>query len=167
MVQRQDLLPEPVNHRELKGHQFEKKLRRDMQIRIQELKQQLKSLESVSSTTAKGFQVLGCQWVFKYKTDKDGWFEKYKLRLVILGNQQKRHDLLTRATTLVITSLRVLPVLIAKFNLETLQLDVVNAFVNLDLDETVFLRMPPRYGKQGKVLKLNIALYGLRQSLLL
>ena len=86
---------------------------------------------------------------------------------MVCGNQQKRHDLPTRATTLAITSLRVLLAVVAKFDLETLQLDAVNAFVHADLDETVFMRMPPGYGEQGKVLKLNRALYGLRRSPLL
>ncbi len=86
---------------------------------------------------------------------------------MVCGNQQKRHDLPTRATTLATTSLRVLLAVVAKFDLETLQLDAVNAFVHADLDETVFMRMPPGYGEQGKVLKLNRALYCRRWSLLL
>ncbi len=131
------------------------------------LAQQFKSWESVSSASAKGHQVLGCQWVFKYKTDKHGWLQKCKASLVVFGNQQKRHDLPTKATTLAITPLRVLLAVVAKFDLETLQLDEVNAFVHVGLDETVFMRIPHGYGKQGKVLKLNWALYGLRQSSLL
>ncbi len=105
--------------------------------------------------------------VFKYKTDKHGQLQKCKAWLVVFGNQRKRHNLPTRATTLAMTSLRVLLAVVAKFDLETLQLDEVNAFVYSDLDETVFMRMPPGYGEQGIVLKLKRALYGLRQSLLL
>ena len=55
----------------------------------------------------------------------------------------------------------------AKFDLKTLQLDAVNAFVHVDLDKTVFMKMPPGYGEQGKVLKLHKALYGLRRTSLL
>ena len=72
-----------------------------------------------------------------------------------------------RATTLATTSLRVLLALAAKFDLEMLQLDAVNAFVHAELDETVFMRMPPGYSEQSKVLRLNKALYGLRRSPLL
>ena len=87
---------------------------------------------------------------------------------MVCGNQQRQHDLPTRATTLAATSLPVLLVLTAKFDLETLQLDAVNAFVHAELlDKTVFMRMPPGYAEQGKVLKLNKALYGLRRSPLL
>ena len=167
MGHRRDLPPESVNYRELKGHPFEEQSHTDMEIHIQQQRQQFILRESVSSANAKVHQLLGCQWVFKYKTNKHGWLQKCEARLVLCGSQQKRHDLPTRATTLAITSLRVLLALVAKFDLETLQLDEVNAFVYSDLDETVFMRMPPRYGEQGKVLKLNRALYGLRWSPLL
>ncbi len=83
------------------------------------------------------------------------------------GNQQKRPDLPTKDSTLEITSLRVRLALVAKFNLETLQLNEIDAFVDADLDKTVFMRMPPGYDEQGKVLKLNTALYSLRWFLLL
>ena len=66
---------------------------------------------------------------------------------MVCDNQQKRHDLPIRATTLAITSLRILLAVVAMFDLETLQLDTVNAFVYADLDETIFIRIPPGYGK--------------------
>ena len=109
--------------------------------------------------------MLGCQWVFKYKTNKHNRLQKCKSRLVVCGNQQRQHDLPTRATTLAATSLRVLLALTAKFDLKTLQLDAVNAFIHAELlDETVFMRMSLGYAEQEKVLKLNKALYGLRCS---
>ena len=57
----------------------------------------------------------------------------------------------------------------AKFDLETIQMDAVNAFVHCDLDEVVYMRMPPGFnqGKNDKVLRLRKALYGLRRSPLL
>ena len=167
MVHRWDLPPEPVNYRELKDHPFEERFCANMGIHIQQHKQQFKSWESVSSANAKGHQVLECQWVFKYKTNQHGRRQKYKARLVVCGNQQERHNLPTRATTLAITSLRVLLAVITKFDLKTLQLNAINAFVHANLDETVFMKMPPGYGKQSRVFKLNRALYGLRRSLLL
>jgi hypothetical protein len=62
------------------------------------------------------------------------------------------------------TSLRVLLAMVAKFDLEMLQLDALNAFVHADIDETVYMRMPPGYGKPNKVVRLNKILYGLRRS---
>src|SRR4029077_20065317 len=90
-----------------------------------------------------------------------------KARLVALGNQQRDCDLPTRATTLAMTSLRILLAMVAKFDLETLQMDAVNAFVPADLDELVYMRMPPGFAIPGRVLRLNKALYGLRRSPLL
>jgi hypothetical protein len=45
--------------------------------------------------------------------------------------------------------------MIAKFDLETLQMDAVNAFVHTDLDELVHMRMPPGFAIPGRVLKLS------------
>ena len=85
----------------------------------------------------------------------------------MFGNQQRNHDLPTRATTLAITSLRILLAVAVKFDLETLQLNAMNAFLDWELDEKVFMRMPPGYVQSGHFLKLNKALYWLRRSLLL
>ena len=153
MVHRQDPPLEPVNYRELKGHPFEEQFRADMEIHIQQNRQQFESWESVSSDNGKDHQVLGCQWIFKYKTDKHGQLQKCKARLGLCNNQQERHNLPTKATTLAITCLRVFLAVVAKFDLETLQLNTVNPFVYSDLDKTLLMRMPPGYGEQGKVLK--------------
>lgn len=88
--------------------------------------------------------------MFKYKMDKLGCLQKYKAWLVICGNQQKCHELPTRAITLVITSLHVLLALKAKFDLEIMQFNTVNAFIHVNLEKTVFIHMLPGYGKNGK-----------------
>ena len=111
--------------------------------------------------------MLGCQWVFRYKIDKHGYLQKCKTRLVVYGNQQKYHALQTRATILAITFLHLLLVLTTKFDLEIIQLDIVNVFMHTNLDEMMFMRVPLRYGKNGKVLRLNKVLYGLQRSPLL
>ena len=73
----------------------------------------------------------------------------------------------TRATTLAARSLRTILALIAAFNLKTIQFDAINAFINSKIDQETYIEYPPGYGCKGKVLKLNKALYGLRQSPLL
>ena len=55
----------------------------------------------------------------------------------------------------------------AKFNLETRQLNAVNAFTNSLLDEDVYIQFPDGYKRNGWILKLVKALYGLRRSPLL
>ena len=129
---------------------------------IQKHQKQFKSWKEVSYKKLEVHQVLGCQWVFKYNTDKNGNLQKCKARLIIYSNEQQNHKLFTRAITLAIISLHILLAVVAKFDLKTLQLDVVNAFVYENLDKTVFMRILLGYVQSGKVLKLNKASYGLR-----
>ena len=103
-------------------------------------------------------------WRFVYKTDKHRFLTKCKARLVVCGNQQEQGELLTRATTLAGTVFRTLMVTTAKFDLETIQIDAVNAFVHCDLDEVVYMKLIPGFTKPGRVLRLRKALYGLRRS---
>src|SRR6266436_2469008 len=160
---RRDAPPPPKNYRELTGHQYEARFRESMQGQIDEHVNIFKSWTEVPKSEAKGSQILGCQWVYVYKTDKHRRITKCKARIVVCGNQQKECDLPTRATTLATTSLRVLLTTVVKFDLETLQLDALNAFIHAEINETVYMRMPPGFGKLNKVVQLNKALYGLRR----
>src|SRR4029077_10746745 len=115
-----------------------------------------------------GRRVLDCMWVYVYKFDKHGRLLKCKARLVVRGDQQDKNlDGGTYASTLAGRSFRTLIAIAARFDLELIQYDAVNAFVNASLDEDVFMKLPPGYRKAGKVLKLNKALFGLRRSPLL
>ena len=49
------------------------------------------------------------------------------------------------AATLAGRSFRTLIAIAARFDLELLQYDAVNAFVNAKLEEDVFMKMPPGY----------------------
>lgn len=89
-------------------------------------------------------------------------------RLVVGGDQQGRlTDQDTYAATLAGRSFRMLMAIAARFDLELIQYDAVNAFVNAHLDEVVFMRMPPGYQEQDTIFRLRKALYGLRRSPLL
>lgn len=123
-----------------------------------------KSWTVVDRKQAWGHQILECQWVFVNKTEKHKELLKCKARLVVCENQQYQNDLTIRATTLITTALRVLLTLIAKFDFETLQMNAVNAFVHVDLNETMYIKMSFEYEKQGKILLLNKALYELKRS---
>jgi hypothetical protein len=50
-----------------------------------------------------------------------------------------------------------------KFNLEITQIDAVNVFIHCNLNEVVYIKLPPGFnkGKTDKVLHLRKALYGL------
>jgi hypothetical protein len=58
-----------------------------------------KSWTEVNKSEAKGRQILSCQWVYVYKTDKHRKITKCKARIVVCGNQQRECDLQTGATT--------------------------------------------------------------------
>ncbi len=68
---------------------------------------------------------------------------------------------------MVITLFQILLALIVKFDLETFQIDVVNTFVYINLDELVYIKNPPGFPALRTVLKFNKALYGLKRSSLL
>src|SRR5271156_4515611 len=107
-------------------------------------------------------------WVYVYKFDKHGKLVKCKARLVIRGDQQaKGNQEATYASTLAGRSFRTLMAIAARFDLELIQYDVVNAFVNAELAQEIYMRMSPGYRKGGVVLRLRKALYGLRQAPLL
>jgi hypothetical protein len=107
-------------------------------------------------------------WVYVYKFNKHGRFVKCKARLVVRGDQEAKNiteD--TFASTLAGKSFRTLIAIAARFNLELIQYDAVNAFVNASLKEAVFMKMPPGQRVAGMILILHKALYGLRKSPLL
>ena len=83
------------------------------------------------------------------------------------GDQQKPTAQETSAATLAARSFCIVMAIAARFDLELVQYDAVNAFVNALLTETTFMQMPTGHRTPGKILLLKRALYGLRQSPLL
>ena len=163
---KRDLPEAPKTMKDLEGHPFKDQFIKAQQEHLASHKQ-MDSFVEVPWSRAKGQRVLSCMWVFTYKTDKHGHLKKCKARLVVCGNQQEKNALPTRATTLASMSFRALMAIAAEHDLELEQMDAVNAFVNCELDEVVYMRMPPGYEKYGRVLRLKKALYGLRRSPLL
>jgi hypothetical protein len=165
-LHRRDLPPEPGKHADLDDHALGEKFRKAE-------KEHLQSHIPMNSWTeisrkdpeVNGHQILDCMWVYVYKFDKHGRLAKCKARLVVRGDQQVKSTLKdTYAATLAARSFRIFMAIAARFDLELIQYDAVNAFVHAKLDEKVFMRMPYGYRKPGRVLKLNKALYGLRRS---
>jgi hypothetical protein len=114
-----------------------------------------------------GARAIPTKWVFTYKEDADGYITKFKARLCVRGDLQLGvHKRDVYAITATFRTFRLLMALVAAFDLEVIHLDAVNAFVNADVDEEVYITMPEGYkeGKKDVVLKLQKALYGLRKS---
>jgi hypothetical protein len=73
----------------------------------------------------------------------------------------------TYATTLAGKSFRTLIAITARFRLQMLQFDVINAFVHAKLDRLIFIKMLSGHAQRNKILLLHRALYELRISLIL
>ena len=166
---RRELPAAPCRHSDLSSHPLGELFLKAEQDHLQSHREMRTWREiPAQDPRVKGHKILDCRWVYVYKFDKHGRFLKAKARLVVRGDQQARslkED--NYAATLAGRSFRTLMAIAARFDLELIQYDAINAFVNAKLDETIFMRMPPGYKKPNTVLLLQKALYGLRRSPLL
>ena len=112
-------------------------------------------------------KVIPLTWVFTYKLDTDGYLAKFEARICVRGDLQPRSNKDTYAATLAARTFHTLIAMTAAYDLETYHLDAVNAFVNSQLDETVFCKFLDGFEQPDSCLLLLRALYGLRRSPLL
>lgn len=114
-------------------------------------------------------KAIGLKWVFKVKRDPAGNIVKHKARLVAKGYAQREgvdfDDVFAPVARM--ETVRVLLALAAHSQWEVHHMDVKSAFLNGELKEEVYVAQPPGYevtGEESRVLKLQKALYGLRQA---
>ena len=117
-----------------------------------------------------GAKVIGVKWVFKTKLNEKGEVDKFKARLVAKGFLQTHGVDFYEVFAPVAKwdTIRVLLGLAAQKGWSVYQLDVKSAFLQGELTEDVFVEQPKGFTREeedeGKVYKLNKALYGLRQA---
>ncbi|KAG7599937.1 Ribonuclease H-like superfamily [Arabidopsis suecica] len=113
--------------------------------------------------------IIRSMWLFRHKFDADGKLSRYKARLVANGKSQQLGIDCDETFSPVVkpASIRaVLHVAVAR-NWPLRQLDVKNAFLYGDLEETVYMHQPPGFVDKSKpdhVCLLRRSLYGLKQA---
>ena len=113
-----------------------------------------------------GIKSLPCKWVFKIKYDQHGNVQRFKARLVAKGFKQVTGIDFNETFAPVArqSTLRLLLTIAAVKNWEIQNVDIKTAFLNGDLEEDIYMDIPPGFDVPGKVWKLRKTLYGLKQA---
>jgi hypothetical protein len=140
---------------------------------IQAIKEEMEALQKNDTWTLvplpKEKKAVGCKWVFSIKHKVDGSIKRYKARLVAKGYTQTYgvDNQETFSPVVKLSTMRILLSLAANRDWPLHQFDVKNAFLHGNLEEEVYMDLPPGYTASTEtkvVCKLQRALYGLKQS---
>ncbi|KAL0553858.1 hypothetical protein IC582_007762 [Cucumis melo] len=116
-----------------------------------------------------GVKPIGCKWIYKRKRDSAGKVQTFKARLVAKGYTQREGVDYeeTFSPVAMLKSIRILLSIATFYDYEIWQMDVKTAFLNGNLEESIFMSQPEGFitqGQEQKVCKLNRSIYGLKQA---
>mmetsp|Transcript_10348 Transcript_10348/g.9271 ORF Transcript_10348/g.9271 Transcript_10348/m.9271 type:complete len:245 (+) Transcript_10348:1470-2204(+) len=137
-----------------------------IQTELQTLKE-LNTFTKVNrSSVDKKFQIIPTKFVLRIKRKTKELIDKFKARLVVLGNLEKKDSITDLfAPTANEKSFKLLFALAAKLKLILQTLDIYAAFLNPDIDKETYVSLPKSYTNGIDVVwRLNKALYGLSIS---
>jgi hypothetical protein len=115
-----------------------------------------------------GAKCINSGWVFRLKRNADGSIERHKARLVAKGYSQRPGFDYNEvfAPTFRYAAIRTIIALAAINNLHLRSVDISHAFINGDLEETIYMRQAEGFhsGNSNQVCRLLKSLYGLKQA---
>ena len=116
-----------------------------------------------------GLKPISCKWIFKIKRDSKGNTERYKARLVAKGfTQREGIDYNETISPVPLKdSFRIIMALVAHFDLKLHQMGIKTAFLNGEIDETIYVEQLENFvtgDPKSMVCKLKKSLYGQKQS---
>ncbi len=157
-LHRDDLLVESRYWRQMLRHRFSQKFQMIAQKKFFELKKRDTFFWVKKANQSRIFLI----WVFKYKFDIDDYLKKFKTRLCVRDDLQSI-DQNTYATTLTAKTFRALMIISTAFDLKIWQYDVVNAFINNEIDEKLYNEKSNEFFRFDYCWRLNKILYELKQ----
>ena len=112
---------------------------------------------------------IGCKWIYKRKRDQTSKVQTFKARLVKKDYTQKEGIDYeeTFSPVAMIKSIRILLSIATFYDYEIWQMDVKTAFLNGNLEESIYMVQPEGFiqkGQEQKVCKLQKSIYGLKQA---
>lgn len=114
-------------------------------------------------------KILSNKWVFKIKRKQNGDIDRYKARLVVRGNEQRKgidfNDVFSPVARF--ETIRTFLAACVQREMHVHHMDVIAAYVQGDLSTTIYMNQSEGFsvdGQKDKVCLLKRPLYGLKQS---